>query len=164
MNILALVLGAAAAGALVKGGEAREIRELKKQLPEGDREGVLQGYKRLSGKDKSDFKTALRNADIAAASQILGQDLSKFNLAIGRQPENPTAGKNAGNVTGLNDMEDRASPTSDFAARIERILAVPTSIDPELVAEAARRYEQAVPRGSADSISDKTKKLLELKA
>jgi hypothetical protein len=32
------------------------------------------------------------------------------------------------------------------------------------VAEAARRYEEAVPRGSRDSISDKTKKLLELKA
>ncbi len=164
MNILALVLGGALAGSALKGGEAREIRELKKQLPENERETVLQGYKQLSGQDKKDFKTALRNADMASASQILGQDLTKYNLALGKQAENPTAGKNASTVTGIADTGDMASPTSDFAARIDRILAVPTSIDPELVAEAAKRYEAAVPRNSGDSISDKTKKLLELKA
>lgn len=154
MNILALLLGGALAGSALKGGEAREIRELKKQLPESDRETVLQGYKSLSGQGKTDFKTALRNADMAAASQILGQDLTKYNLAIG-QKEAPQAAATTG---------DMASPESDFAARIDRILAVPTSIDPELVAEAAKRYEAAVPRGSGGSISDKTKQLLELKA
>ncbi|HWQ61067.1 MAG TPA: hypothetical protein VN521_02075, partial [Negativicutes bacterium] len=113
-------------------------------------------YKGLSGNAKTDFKTALRNADMAAASQILGQDLTKYNLAIGKQAEPSKVNPETG--------EDLASPGSDFAARIDRILAVPTSIDPELVAEAAKRYEAAVPRSSGDSISDKTKKLLELKA
>lgn len=152
MNILALLLGGALAGSALKGGEAKEIRELKKQLPDSDREVVLKGYKSLSGQAKTDFKTALRNADMAAASQILGQDLTKYNLAIGNKEAPKVA------------TDELPSPESDFAARIERILAVPTSIDPELVAEAAKRYEAAVPRGSTANIADKTKQLLELKA
>jgi hypothetical protein len=154
MNIFGILLGAAALGTLGKGGEAREIRELKNQLPENERETVLKGYKQLSGQAKNDFKTALKNADMAAASQILGQDLTKYNIAIGKKDEASAAG-----IT----VADDPAAGNDFAARIEKILAVPTSIDPELVAEAARRYEAAVPRGSGDSITEKTKKLIELR-
>ncbi len=151
MNIFGILLGAAALGSLGK-GEAREIRELKAQLPENERENVLQGYKQLSGQAKNDFKTALRNADMAAASQILGQDLTKYNITAGKKDE---AGVSAA-------ADDSAAAANDFAARIDRILAVPTSIDPELVAEAAKRYEAAVPRGSTENIAYKTRRLLEL--
>ncbi len=152
MNIFGILLGAAAISSLGK-GEAREIRDLKAQLPENERKTVLAGYKQLSGQAKSDFKTALRNADMATASQIIGQDLTKYNIAVGKKDE---AAFNAA-------ADDSALAANDFAARIDRILAVPTSIDPELVAEAARRYEAAVPRGSSENISDKTRKLLELR-
>ena len=152
MNIFGILLGAAAIGSLGK-GEAREIRDLKAQLPENERNTVMSGYKQLSGKAKSDFKTALRNADMAAASQILGQDLTKYNIAVGQKDEAVFSAA----------ADDSALAANDFAARIDRILAVPTSIDPELVAEAAKRYEAAVPRGSSESISDKAKKLIELR-
>ncbi|MDR7866732.1 MAG: hypothetical protein RIN56_07910 [Sporomusaceae bacterium] len=152
MNIFGILLGAAALGSLRK-GEAREIRDLKAQLPENERETVLSGYKQLSGQAKNDFKTALRNADMAAASQILGQDLTKYNIVVGKKDEAVSSAA----------ADDSALAANDFAARIDRILAVPTSIDPELVAEAAKRYEAAVPRGSSENISDKTKKLLELR-
>ncbi len=155
MNIFGILLGAAALGTLGKGGESREIRELKNQLPASERETVLKSYKQLSGQAKNDFKTALKNADMEAASQILGQDLTKYNLAIGAKEEASAAGITA--------VDDAIAAGNDFAARIEKILAVPTSIDPELVAEAARRYEAAVPRGSSENISDKTRKLLELR-
>lgn len=151
MNIFGILLGAAALGSLGK-GEAREIRELKAQLPENERENVLQGYKQLSGQAKKDFKTALRNADMAAASQILGQDLTKYNITVGKKDE-----------AGVSAAADDSAAANDFAARIDRILAVPTSIDPELVAEAAKRYEAAVPRGGSENIVDKTRKLLELR-
>lgn len=153
MNIFGILLGAAALGSLGK-GEAREIRDLKAQLPENERATVLSGYKQLSGQAKNDFKTALRNADMAAASQILGQDLTKYNITVGKPKDE--AGISAA-------ADDSATAANDFAARIDRILAVPTSIDPELVAEAAKRYEAAVPRGSSENISDKTRRLLELK-
>ncbi|MDT8899934.1 hypothetical protein [Anaeroselena agilis] len=148
MNIFGILLGAAAIGSLGK-GEAREIRELKAKLPENERETVLKGYKQLPGQAKNDFKAALRNADMAAASQILGQDLTKYNIAAGKKD------------AGVSD--DPAASANDFTARIQRILAVPTSIDPELVAEAAKRYEAAVPRGSSENIIDRTNRLLELK-
>ncbi len=150
MNIFGILLGAMTLGSLGK-SDPKEIRELKNQLPAEERSTVLQGYKQLPSQSKSDFRAALRNADMAAASQILGQDLTKYNITLGKKETPKTA------------QGDYASPASDFAARIDRILAVPTSIDPALVAEAAKRYEAAVPRGSTENIVDKTNKLIGLK-
>lgn len=151
MNIFNILLGAMTLKSFGKGGDPKEIRELKNQLPAEERSAVLQGYKQLPDQSKKDFRAALRNADMAAASQILGQDLTKYNISLDKKDATKTA------------QVDTASPESDFAARIDRILAVPMDINPELVAQAAKRYEEAVPRGSEGNIVDKTKKLIELK-
>ena len=152
MNFISLLLGAVAVNKVLP-KDSPEIRQLKSQLPKEERNAVMQQYKQLSGQAKNDFKTALKNADMAAASQIIGQDLTKYNIAVGN--------KEAAGMAASAPLQPE--PGNDFAARIEKILAVPTSIDPELVAEAAKRYEAAVPRGGEGSISEKAKKLIELK-
>lgn len=160
MNPLFILLGAAALGGM-GGGTPGEVNNLKKQMPKEEQAAFLKQYKALSGKDKTDFKTALKNADMNAASQIIGQDLTKYNVAA--------AGTESSDITDVTKMIQKSEqptlyPTNDFAARIEKILAVPTSIDPALVAEAAKRYEAVVPSGSSFSITEKTKKLIETQA
>lgn len=160
MNFISLLLGAVAVNSVLP-KDSPEIRQLKSQLPKEERNAVMHQYKQLSGQAKNDFKTALKNADMAAASQIIGQDLTKYNITIGNKD---AAGMAAAEPL-PNPEHNGPQPYSggDFAARIEKILAVPTSIDPELVAEAAKRYEAAVPRGGDGTISEKAKKLIELK-
>lgn len=158
MNFIHLLLGAAAVRQFTD--YPPEIRQLKSQLPKEEREAVLRQYKGLPGQAKNDFKAALKSADLAAASQILGQDLTKYNIAIGKNE----APKTEVAMAAAQPEQPVPLSNSDFAARIEKILAVPTSIDPELVAEAAKRYEAAVPLAGGENISEKTKKLLELKA
>jgi hypothetical protein len=149
MNFLAILLG----GLAVKNvtDYPSEIRDLRKQIPPDERDAVMSQYKQLPNKSKADFKEALRNADLAAASQVLGKDLSKYNVVLN---------KKATEVAGDAPL---AQTENDFSNRVKQILAVPTpDIDPVLVAEAAKRYEAAVPSNSNMSISDKTKRLLEL--
>lgn len=157
MNPLFILLGAAAVSKL-GGGYPKEINNLKDQIPKDERDAFLKQYKSLSSQAKNDFKTALKNADMNTASQIIGQDLTKYNVAAARQATQ-AAGANA---AGQLEQQTQYQEGSDFIARIEKILAVPTSIDPALVAEAAKKYEAAVPTGSNINIAEKTRKLLEL--
>lgn len=161
MNPLFILLGAAAAGSMFGGGTPGEVNNIKKQMPKEEQEAFLKQYKSLSGKAKTDFKTALKNADLNAASQIIGQDLTKYNMAAAASADN-----NLADVTTMVQKSEQPTlyPTNDFADRINKILAVPTSIDPALVAEAAKRYEAVVPSGSGMSITEKTKKLIETQA
>jgi hypothetical protein len=162
MNPLFILLGAAAVGSMFGGGTPGEVNNIKKQMPKEEQEAFLKQYKSLSGKDKTDFKTALKNADMSAASQIIGQDLTKYNVAAAASTE----GNNLGDVTAMVQKSEQPTlyATNDFADRINKILAVPTSIDPALVAEAAKKYESVVPSGSSASITEKTKKLIETQA
>ena len=151
MHILALLLGGFAASQFT--GYPSEINNMKGQIPKADRDAIMGQYKHLPGDAKTSFKQALRDADVAAASKILGQDLSKYNLVLKKAA---TAAETSQAQTPV------VSSGTDIIERVNKILAVPTGIDPELVAEAARRYEEAVPRGSSLSITEKTKKLIEL--
>ena len=163
MNFLPLLLGAFAMKSMT--GYPAEISNLTKQIPSSERDAVLQHYKSLPGQAKNDFKKALREADLTAASQILGEDLSRFNITLDPKAVKETAGSTEFKPTSGKDPErEAAGPeyNSDIVARVNKILAVPTSIDPQLVAEAAKRYEEAVPARSAMSIDEKTKKLLEV--
>lgn len=166
MNPLFILLGAAAVGSMFGGsGTPGEVNNLKKQMPKEEQEAFLKQYKSLTGKDKTDFKTALKNADMSAASQIIGQDLTKYNTATAAATAS-TEGNNLGDVTAMMQKSEQPTlyATNDFADRINKILAVPTSIDPALVAEAAKRYEAVVPSGTTASITEKTKKLIETQA
>jgi len=58
----------------------RVIRQLRDQMPTSDRDAFINQYKKLPGKEKDAFKDALRKADGASASAILGQDLTKFKI------------------------------------------------------------------------------------
>ena len=150
MNILALLVGGLAAKQLTD--YPSEIRNLRGQLPKSERDAFMQKYKALPGDSKTDFTQALRNADVAAASQILGTDLSKYSVVLKKDDASQT-----------NATPDQPvfSSGTDIIQRVNKILAVPTGIDPDLVAEAARRYEEAVPRGSNMSIAEKTRKIIE---
>lgn len=152
MHFLALLLGGLAVRQATD--YPSEIRNLKSQLPDSDRDAVLGQYKKLPNSAKTSFKEALRNADVAAASQILGQDLSKYHLALKKASD-------AGN-SGVKSESAGAPPQSNIVDRVNKILAVPTSIDPDLYAEAAKRYAEAVPANNSMSITDKTKRLLEV--
>lgn len=142
MNILGVLLGAIAVKQV--SGDPQEINSLKRQMPKADREAFLKQYKQLPGKEKADFKAALAKADMAEAGKILGQDLSKYNVALPKPAETTKQEVQAAQANG-DDPTGQTEPASDIITRINRILAVPTSIDPELVAEAARRYEESVP-------------------
>ncbi|MDR3588539.1 MAG: hypothetical protein P4N41_02645 [Negativicutes bacterium] len=148
MHFLALLLGGLAVRQMTD--YPSEIRNLKSQLPDSDRDAVLGQYKKLPNGAKASFKEALRNADVTAASQILGQDLSKYHLVL----------KKAGETD--SDGATLPQAQSNIIDRVNKILAVPTSIDPDLYAEAAKRYAEAVPANSNMSIGDKTKRLLEV--
>lgn len=151
MGIFGFLLGAAAVKQVTD--YPPEIKKFSRQIPNADRDAVMKHYKELPGKSKADFKQALRNADVNAASQILGQDLSQYNLQLKKEAT-------AKDTTTTNDAQ---SPLveSDIVARINKILATPSSIDPVLVAEAAKRYQAALGTGEM-TITEKTKKLLEV--
>ena len=85
MNIFAILVGGLAAKKLTD--YPSEIRNLRDQIPKTERDAVLSQYKKLSNKEKTSFKQALRNADINAASQILGQDLAKYNVVLKKKPD-----------------------------------------------------------------------------
>lgn len=160
MNIFAVLLGGFAVKQITD--YPSEIKKLKNQLPKEDRDAFLDQYKHLANSDKKSFKQALRDADIKAASKILGQDLTKYNVVLKKQPVSdyqPIEGNPE--VNGAPPKSDPASGT-DIINKVNRLLAVPTSIDPELVAEAARRYEEAVPSSSNASITERTQRLLEV--
>lgn len=132
MNLLGLLVGAKAVKSLT--GYPSEIRNLRKQMPKAEREAFLKDYKKLSPEAKTQFKDYLRQADMKAAGALIDRDLSAYK----------TVRKEAAN-TSVAEPESTEEAGSDIVSRVNRILAVPTDIDPVLLAEARRRYEEAVP-------------------
>ncbi|HMM22918.1 MAG TPA: hypothetical protein PKA10_19570 [Selenomonadales bacterium] len=151
MGILGFLLGAVAVKQVTD--YPPEIKKFSRQIPRSEREAVMQHYKELPGNAKADFKQALRKADVDAASQILGQDLSQYNLQLKKEAAAKEAAAPSGAQSPLVE--------SDIVARINKILSEPSSIDPVLVAEAAKRYQAALGTGEM-TITEKTKKLLEV--
>jgi hypothetical protein len=159
MNPLFYLLGAAANNLT---DYPKEIRDLRGRVPKSERDAVLKQYKKLPRNQKSDFKAALRHADLAAASKILGQDVGKYYTEA-KKNDKTTA--DVAMKAAVETKLANVTPTqggSDIIARVNKLLAVPTSIDPDLLAEAARRYEEAVPSGSNLSITEKTKRLTDI--
>lgn len=154
MHLLALLLGGYAAKRLTD--YPSEIRNLQSQIPDSDRDAVMGQYKKLPNDAKTSFKEALRNADVAAASKILGQDLSKYHVQLKK------SGDSAEKVAAKSETSSPLPAQENIIDRVNRILAVPSSIDPDLVAEAAKRYAEAVPANSNMSITEKTKRLIEV--
>ena len=152
MYFLAYLLGGLAVNQVVK--YPSEIRNLKRQIPDSDQDAVLSQYKKLPNSAKTSFKEALRNADITAASQILGTDLTKYHVVLKKVGD-------AGSDAAKNESSF-PPPQSNIIDRVNKLLAVPTSIDPDLYAEAAKRYAEALPANNSMSIADKTKRLLEV--
>lgn len=60
----------------------KEIKQLQSQIPKADRDEFMSHYKKLSSKNKDSFKQALRNTDVEAASAILNEDLTKYNISL----------------------------------------------------------------------------------
>ncbi|MBP2645057.1 MAG: hypothetical protein H6Q75_497 [Firmicutes bacterium] len=131
---------------MIFSGYSKEVRQLNAQLPKCDRDAIMRMYKKLPKQAKADFAKALHNADTTAAGHILGTDLTKYNLKI----DSPIAKAQIKKQHPVNVQPGRENGApmvakENIVTRVNRILAVPTSIDPEMVAEAARRYENAVP-------------------
>lgn len=121
----------------------REICQLRDQIPQNERSSFLSTYKKLPNHAKADFKQALRNADSNAASQILGKDLTRYSFTPVKTSSKDVARATRPQANPGDGNQQTA--VNDIVSRVNRILAVPTSADPELVAVAARRYEEAVP-------------------
>jgi hypothetical protein len=151
LNFLMLLVGGMAADRMLD--YPAEIRDLRRQLPKAERGEIISDYKKLPANAKVDFKAALRNADLDTASKILGEDLTKYNIVLHKTdaPEKPA---------------DPNMPYSgtDIVAKVQKLISVPTSVDPEYYAEAARRYEEAVPANSNMSITEKAQKLINYNA
>lgn len=150
MNLLGLFLGAAAVKKLTD--YPPEIRNLRRQMPKEEREAFSRDYKKLSGEAKAQFKDYLRQANLQAAGELVGRDLSQYKVT--RKTEFNDDGTES-------QPQTQVDSGTDIIDRVNRILAVPTDIDPVLVAEAARKYEEAVPARGA-TITEKTKRVLDL--
>lgn len=146
MNLLGLLLGATAVKQLTD--YPAEIRHLRKQLPKEERGAFIRDYKQLSGEAKTQFKDLLRQADLKAAGSLVGRDLTPFKAESNAKPEPFSS-------------QPQEEAGTDIIDRVNRILAVPTDIDPALVAEAARKYDEAaLPKGA--DIIERTNRILDL--
>lgn len=133
MNLFSMV--AAGLGLTKLTDYPAEIRRMRSQLPAAEREAFIREYKQLSSTQKAEFKQHLRQADLSAAGKMIGRDLGskaeRQTIPVGR--DNPLADPSIAAV--ITDQPD-------IVQRVQRILAVEIpEIDPALVAEAAKRYE-----------------------
>lgn len=135
-------------------GYPKEIQQLKNQLPKSDRDAVISQYKKLSTQNKNSFKKALREADIQSASDLLGRDLSKYHLSLAKSAHSKTLQPKhlvTTSSVAMPKSTDLSLTEGTIVTRVNTLVSVPTSIDPTLVAAAAKRYEAAVPTLSASS-------------
>lgn len=133
MHLIGLLAGALGVKKLTD--YPQSITKLKQSLPKEEQEAFIADYKKLSRNDKTQFKEYLSQADYAAAGKMIGHD---FNALSAAAKVKETAAQNE-KATPV-----EASPLAqlDFSARINQILQTATpSIDPNLVAEAAKKYQ-----------------------
>ncbi len=138
MNILGFLAGALGIQSLTD--YPKSITTLKNRLPKEEQDAFIHDYKKLSANDKTQFKEYLKQADLQDAGKMIGHDLSKVQSAYTKTV--PSDKK--GNESATNAAPLTAAPLAplDFSARIQQILQTATpSIDPLLVAEAAKKYQ-----------------------
>ena len=130
----------------------KAIRQLRDQIPQGERDDFIKSYKKLPEREKTSFKEYLKNADTTAASKILGKDLTIYNVGTNKLVDTKKTKTLTVKSEKMSGASSLTAANGDIVNRVNRILSVPTSIDPELVAEQARRYEEAVPLNSKAAV------------
>ena len=150
------ILAAVAGGALVKKmtDYPSEIKNLRRQIPKEDRDEFMREYKNLPKQSKTQFKQYLREANLAEASKLIGRDLSGYSVNA----------KTKKTVAATAPLAASAEPNGDsgFNERIKNILSsYPLESDPQLVAEAAKRYEKIAGYNEMN-IQDRTRKILDV--
>lgn len=153
------LLAAVAGGLLVKNvtDYPAEVRNLRSQIPKDERDHFMRDYKSLSKDTKAKFKQYLREANLAEAGKLIGKDLSLYSINV--------KGKGKGEKAVVSSVENPFSTeTTDngFSDRIKNILSsYQLDSDPQLVAEASKRYEE-ISGYNQMGIEEKTRKLLDV--
>ena len=133
-----------------------EIRNLRKQMSKDEQKDFLRDYKALPNDSKTQFKKYIREANLVEASKIIGKDLSGYSVKAAKN--NKTENK-----LDVALGNDPATPGDNgFSQRIRNILnSYQLDSDPQLVSEAAKRYE-SIAGFNQMSIVDKTRKMLDV--
>jgi hypothetical protein len=155
--MLPFILAAIAGGAIVKSvtDYPSEIRNLRKQLPKEERDEFMKDYKSLPNETKTQFKQYLRDANMVEAGKLMGRDLSSYTAnAKGKAVK--------GDVAATQTPLAVENTDNGFNDRIKNILnSYQLDSDPQLVVEAAKRYDSIA--GYNDmNIVDKTRKILDV--
>ncbi len=132
-----------------------EIRNFRRQIPKDERADFLKDYKSLPKETKTQFKQYLREANLVEASKLIGRDLSGYAVNV--------KGKVTKGITSPAQTPVAEAVTdTGFSERIKNILNSCTlDCDPQLVAEAAKRYE-SISGLNEMNIVDRTRKLLDV--
>ena len=156
--MLPFILAAVAGGALVKNmtDYPSEIKSLRRQIPKEDRSEFMREYKNLPTETKTRFKQFLREANMVEAGKLIGRDLSGYTMSAKWKGKTNTE-----TPAQIAQLTDPAVGTG-FNERIKNILnSYQLDSDPQLVAEAAKRYE-SISGYNQMNIVDKTRKLLDV--
>jgi hypothetical protein len=124
------------------------ICQVRDQLPSSERSSFIDAYKKLPEADKTSFKELLKKADPAAASKILGKDLTKYNIQSSQSASGKHDKGSMSQAQGTKKPQTgsiTSTEKNDIITRVNKIISVPTNLDPKLVSDAAQRYEEAVP-------------------
>lgn len=156
--MLPFILAAAAGGLLVKKmtDYPAEIRNIRKQMSKDEQKDFLRDYKALSNDSKTQFKKYLREANLVEASKIIGKDLSSYSVKAAKN----TKTEKKTDLTLATDAA--ANGDNGFSQRIRNILnSYQLDSDPQLVSEAAKRYESIAGLNQMN-IVDRTRKMLDV--
>lgn len=135
-------------------GYPQSITQLKQRLPKDEQDAFIADYKKLPPNDKTQFKDYLSRADYQSAGNLIGHDFKTLATAQAAPENTKTSDKD-----GKADTKEAPLAQLDFSARINQILQTSTpSIDPTLVAEAAKKY-QAIDM-SGLTFAERQKKIL----
>lgn len=155
--MIPILLATAAGGMIAKNmtDYPAEIRNLRRQIPKDERADFLKDYKSLPKETKAQFKQYLRDANLVEASKLIGRDLSGYAVNV--------KGKvTKGIASPAQTPAAEAVTDNGFSERIKNILNSCTlDCDPQLLAEAAKRYE-SISGLNEMNIVDKTRKLLDV--
>jgi len=154
--MLPLLLGVIAGGLILKNstGYPSEIRNLQKQMTKEDSADFIHDYKKLPNETKTQFKQYLRAANLTDAGKLIGKDLSGYTVDAKAKEQKPAENMESSDAVSAVD--------NGFSERIKNILnAAQFDFDPQLVAEAEKKYENIA--GYNDmNIVDKTRKILDV--
>ncbi len=155
--MLPILLAAAAGGMLAKNmmDYPASIRNLRKQIPKDERDDFMREYKSLPKESKTQFKKYLREANLVEAGKLISRDLSSYSVNGKNKKKTDVIAQNA------NVLAD-TSTKNGIDERIKNLLSShQLESDPQLVANAAKRYE-TISGYNQMNIVDKTRKLLDV--